>query len=106
MSRRCSRPPLGVRTISEAWDRCPFRSLVALVPGTRDELLDRMGAAFAAVGGEVVPIEPETLASLVETLRRGRTVVVLDDRADLRDAAKTQLMAAVNTAIYGAAGSA
>ena len=106
MTRRLQQARQPVRTISEAWGCCRFRSLVALVPGTQDELLDRVGAAFAAVGGDIAPIDPDTLSSLVETVRGGQTVIVLGDRADLRDAAKAQLMAAVNAAVAGAAGSA
>ena len=93
-------------TISDAYNACPFRTLVSLVPGTRTELLDRVGAAFAAVDGDICPIEPDRLAELIDTLLAGRTVIVMGNRADLRDAAKAQLMAAGNAAFHGAAGSA
>ncbi len=95
-----------MRTISSAYDACRFRSLVSLFPGTRDELLSRIGAAFAAIDGEIAPIAPDTLAELVETVRAGQTVIVLGNRQDLRDAAKAQLMAAINASVLGAAGSA
>ena len=95
-----------ISTIGEAYVACRFRSLVSIIPGTHDELLARVGAAFAAVDGEMTPIDADMLASLVDTVLAGRTVIVLGNRSDLRDAAKAQLMAAVNAAAIGAAGSA
>ncbi len=98
--------PPAIRTVADAYDACPFRSLVSIAPGTRDELLDRVGGAFAAVNGDVEPIAPDSLADLAATVLAGRTVMVLGTRADLRDAAKAQIMAAVNVAALGAAGAA
>ena len=106
-SSRCRQvEPDYPETIGEAWERCQFRTLVSLVPGGHDELLGRVGAAFAALHGEADAIRPDMLASLVETVCSGQTVVVLADREALRDAAKAELMSAVNAALIGAAGSA
>ena len=79
----------------------PFRSLVSIVPGTPDDLLDRMCDAFAAVDGDVEPIAPDTLADLVATVLAGRIVLVLGTRTVLRDAAKAQLMASGIAAALG-----
>ena len=100
-----ARPP-RTWTIGEAYTACPFRSLVSIVPGTKAELIDRIGGAFAAIDGAVVPIDPDRLAELVDTVLAGRSVVVMGTRLDLRDAARAQVMAAVNAARIGAAGSA
>ena len=93
-------------TIGRAYDACPFRSLVSIIPGSKDELLGRVGAAFAAIDGEIAPISVDRVADLVDAVLAERTVIVMGSRADLRDAAKGQLMAAVNAAALGAAGSA
>jgi hypothetical protein len=77
-----------------------------LVPGTQQELLARFGAAFCAVGGDVCPIDPDMMTELVDQVCSGRTVVLFADKRELRDAAKNQLVAAVNTSRHGAAGSA
>jgi hypothetical protein len=98
--------PAEIRTIGQAYALCQYRSLVSLIPGSPDDLLARIGAAFAALGGEICPIEPAMLAHLVETVRGGQTVVALSNRRNLRDAAKAQLMAAINASMHGAVGSA
>ena len=89
-------------------ERCPFRSFVGIGqhPGNSAEMAERLDHAFAALGGEVTPIAEDLLAEMVDSIRRGRTVLVLSDRADLRDAAKGQIMTALATAAVGAAGSA
>lgn len=105
--RRSQPAPLRpVVTLAEAWKRCPYRSLVSIIPGTQKELLDRFGAAFCAVGGEICPIDADMVEELVDRICGGQTVVLFADRRELRDAAKGQLMAAVNAARVGAAGSA
>lgn len=103
--RRSQKMPLQpIVTLSEAYERCPYRSLISLIPGTQKELLDRFGAAFCAVGGAVHPIDADMMEELVDRVCAGQTVVVFADRSELRDAAKSQLMAAVQAARVGAAG--
>ena len=104
--RRTARSSIRTWTISQAYEACPFRSLVSIVPGTKEELLSRVGAAFAAMGGQACPIDADHLADLVDTVMCGQTVIVMGNRADLRDAAKSQLMMAVGATRVGAVGSA
>ena len=105
--RRAQKAPLQpVVTLAEAWKRCPYRSLVSIIPGTQKELLDRFGAAFCAVGGDVCPIDQDMMTELVGHVCAGRTVVLFADQRELRDAAKSQLVAAVQAARVGAVGSA
>ncbi len=99
-------PPVP-ETWAELLARCPFRSYLALgEPASAAELASRIGATFASIGGEICPIEGENLNNLVDTILAGSVVLVLADRADLRHAAKMQIMRAVNVARLGAAGSA
>ncbi len=96
-------PPVPT-TWTEIWERCPFRTFVALEPGTPEDLLRRTGGAFAAIGGEPCAIGADTLSQLVEIVLGGEAVIVFGDRADLRDAAKAQIAAALDLAMTDAAG--
>ena len=91
-------------TWGETWERCPFRSFIGLGqhPGDANEMGDRIGHIFAALGGEPAPIADSLMAEMIDSIRRGRTVLVISNRADLRDQAKREILAQV----HGAAGTA
>ena len=81
-------------TWGEAWARCPFRSLIGI--GHRsdaNEMAGRLAHTFAAIGGESVPIADDLLDEMAASIRAGGTVLLISDRADLRDAAKREILA-------------
>ena len=84
---------------------CPFRSFIGIGDTTTanvDEMGTRIAHVFAALGGEPAPIDADLLAELAASVRASRTVLVLSDRADLRDHAKRQILARA----HGVAGTA
>ena len=77
------------RTVSVDWKklvaRCPFRTLIGPVGAPTT-------CSFAALGGEVTPLSPKMMGDVMDALRSGGRVLVLSDRADLRDRAKRETM--------------
>ena len=103
--RRAAKPrhPPIPATWGEAWERCPFRSLVGIGnPSDANEMAGRIAHMFAALGGETAPIADELLDEMAASIRAGGVVLVVSDRSDLRDAAKREILARA----HGAAGSA
>lgn len=95
-------PPVPA-TWHEAWERCPFKSLLGTGnPSDADEMAGRIDHVFAALGGEATPIADELLDEMAASIRAGGVVLVISDRADLRNEAKREILARA----HGAAGSA
>ncbi len=95
-------PPVPA-TWREAWERCPFKSLVGVGnPRNANEMAGRIDHVFAALGGEAAPIADELLNEMAASIRNGGVVLVISDRADLRNEAKREILARA----HGAAGSA
>ena len=74
--------------------RCPFRTAFGPEPGARTplEMVAAASRTIAILGGEPTPLEPEVARELTEVLAGGGTVLLLADRADLRDAAKAEIV--------------
>ena len=95
------RPTRAPQTIEEALARCPFRTVIGLPP-TRpedvvDDMVSRLAHTLAVLGGDPVPISPDTMQEFIASLQLGRTVLVMSDRRDLRDRAKAEILAMAST---------
>lgn len=77
------------RPVSVGWKKlvaqCPFRTLIG-PPGAP------ITCSFAALGGEVTPLSARMMSDVLDALRGGGRVLVLSDRADLRDQAKWEIL--------------
>jgi hypothetical protein len=75
---------------------CPFQTLIGwnIPPGSSlDDVGDRIGCTVAVVGGtHPDPLTADMLEFAVETLLSGRIVLLVSDRADLRDYAKREII--------------
>ncbi len=89
--------PAIPKTWGETLDCCPFRSFVGKGISA-GEMMTRLAHTFAAIGGEPCPIDPALLDEMAASIHAGKTVLVLADRADLRDRAKREILARVHGA--------
>jgi len=85
-------------TLPEVMARCPYRTVFGSAgPGvTARNWHARMpmpSCIIAVLGGEPVPISAETMAEIIAILSAGDSVMILADRADLRDYAKREIAA-------------
>ncbi len=87
-------------TLGEALHLCPFRSLIGIGGGNAEEMESRIAHTFAALGGEPCSIKPDLLDEMTASIRAGGVVLVMSDRADLRDHVKREIL----TRLHGAAG--
>jgi hypothetical protein len=74
-------------SLSDALAVCKFRSLL----GTgldADNMLSRLGAAIVLIDTEYEPLSPDVLASAIDALGRGQTVLIAATHSDVRDCAK------------------
>lgn len=109
MSR--SRGAKGRQTVpanlAETFDRCPFRSIIGIAAPSPnrplDQLISPLAHAIAVLGGDPEPISSDTMAELVAAIRAGDSVLLMSDRADLRDYAKREILAMVNPVAAGSA---
>lgn len=93
-SRR-RRGPVTPKTWTEALERCPFRTVIGAGQGHRDvaELLPHLAHTIMVLGGDPTPINSATMGNIVAALQSGGTVMIMSDRADLRDYAKREIVA-------------
>ena len=68
-----------------------------------DEAIPQVVHAVAVLGGDPEPIGPETIAELVVAIRAGGSVLLMSDRADLRDYAGREILAVANPVVAGSA---
>ncbi len=92
---REQRGPAVPKTWAEAFDRCPFRTIIGVCPPHRaiTDLLPQLSHAIAMLGGDPTPISPAMMAEIVASVQAGGAVLILSDRADLRDYAKREILA-------------
>ena len=90
-------------TLPEVLARCPYRTVFG--PGgagvTAENWNMRMPMptrVLAVLGGTPEPISPRTMREIVQAVRAGQTVMLLADRADLRDYAKREIAAMLGPA--------
>lgn len=94
---RCLSPTKA--TFGETLERCPFRTLIGIGSwsGSMDALLanalPKLAYTVAVLGGDPEPINSETMAEIVTSIQAGRCVLLISDRADLRDYAKREILA-------------
>ena len=79
-------------TLRDAFDACQFRSLLG-TGGDTNEMMSRLGCAIAVFGGAPEPLASEMMENAVAQIAAGRVVLLLSDRADLRDYAKREILA-------------
>ena len=72
-------------TLAQTWSQCGFRSFIGSPGGP-------VWHAFAALGGTSSTIDPALLQEMVQAIQGGGRVLVMSDRADLRDRAKAEIM--------------
>lgn len=89
------RGPAAPKTWAEALDRCPFRTIIGAHPAHHEvaDLLPRLSHTVAVLGGDPMPICPAMMAEIVASVQAGGAVMILSDRADLRDYAKREILA-------------
>jgi hypothetical protein len=86
-------PPIPA-TWGEVLERCPFRSLIGIgQPRDANGMMERIAHTFAALGGETTPIADDLLDEMATSIRARGVVLLISDRADLRDAAKREILA-------------
>jgi hypothetical protein len=74
--------------------RCRYRTLLGPNTGPADAvgMVRAATHTLAILGGEAGPIDPDAVRDLVDVLTAGGTIVIMSDRADLRDAAKAEIV--------------
>lgn len=90
--------PQRMPTWAEVLARCPYRTLIGrhedgVAATTPSDLLPRLSHTIALLGGDVEPIASATMAEIVTSIRAGGTVLLVADRADIRDYAKREILA-------------
>lgn len=92
-------------TFKDAYDICPYRTLIGMPPCTVESLTERVGGALALVENvSPEPLRASEVAELVRTIATGRSVLLVAMRADTRDYARAQIiMAAGHLGNIGAA---
>jgi hypothetical protein len=88
-------------TLADAWDLCPFRSLIGR-PGlgypNAAAMAEHVGAAIALIENEPSAIAADTMADIQTALAIGRTVLVLGSTRAVRDHAKAEILLAATPA--------
>jgi hypothetical protein len=77
---------------------CPYRTLLGWCGVDAAEMMERIGGAIAVIGGQPEPLAAAQMATAVEMLQRGRVVLLISDRGDLRDYAKREILAMLEPA--------
>ena len=97
---RQRRYPAIPRTWAETLKRCPHRTIIAgrVRHGTVD-LLPPPLRVLAVISGDPTPLNSAMMAEIVASGQAGETVMILSDRADLRDYAKREILALVLPAV-------
>ena len=77
----------------KVWAHCPYRSLIASDTGQRTtaELMASLACAVAVLDGDPEPFNAQMASDIAALLVDGGTVLLLSNRADLRDAAKGEI---------------
>ena len=80
-------------TWKQVLKRCQFRTVFGpeLGPRTPLAMVKAASRTLAILGGEPEALNPETALELTGVLLGGGTILVMADRADLRDAAKAEI---------------
>jgi hypothetical protein len=88
-------------TLADAWDLCPFRSIIGR-PGlgypNAEAMAGLVGAAVALIENEPSAIAADTMADIQAALATGRTVLVLGSTRAVRDHAKAEILLAATPA--------
>jgi hypothetical protein len=80
--------------MSEVWNLCPFRSLLAAGRVSPD---DRPTTFVAILGFEAEAFSPRMRADILAELRAGSMVLLISNKPELRDYAKRELTLALAT---------
>lgn len=75
------------------WQQCPYRSLIGSDMGQRSiqEMMATVRATVAVIDGDPEPFNETMASDIAALLVDGGTVLLLSNRADLRDAAKGEI---------------
>jgi hypothetical protein len=76
------------RSLGEAIERCPFRSVVSMSSTT-----GRILAAVALMGKGVDPLDAQAYEDAAYAFSRGGSFLILAETKEARDAAKLELIA-------------
>ena len=79
-----------VLTVGDAWNCCPFRTLLCL---TGSGGMDPPASTIVLIEDTPSPIDPETMGEIQQDLAAGRTVLLLASDRIVRDTAKMKIMA-------------
>jgi hypothetical protein len=81
---------------ADLMEQCPFRTLLGdgIPPGaTLETMLPFIGCTIGVLGGAPEPLTADVMRDALEVISQGKLVLLVSDRADLRDYAKREIAA-------------